>query len=770
MNNINNIKTKINIYKETAVSLFKKFGFNVLPLAGKRPLIKWEEWQNEKQSIEDIEQMPWENASGTGVVMKDELLNIDIDKVKDRKIVNEILDLLKLPQDYKWVVQSGSGMGYHIYLLLRDKEKIYERLGKTSAVFKFRMKDEEVCDHIELRLRECQNAVPPSQHISGGVYSFIIDEPDKEPEYVDEEVLLNCLENICRIEAGKEEPEKKEINQAESYYDKERLESALSYLSAHLPESCYEEWYRVGFALVPIGEEGEKYFIKFSLENKNYTDSEYSSREKFRELQKKYDGRITLGTVYGLAEKYGWQKPLMKFWSKDEKNNVRISRARYKRFLESEGFCKYKLDSNFLLVRVKNNIVEEVSTVMIKDFVMGYIAGIPAESLESISRSEIVEALLKGANNLFNAQFMEFLITKKLEFNKDTESIGFFYYKNGFAEINANGVTFNEYSKLNKCIWEKHILKRNYRETKRRSDYEDFVYNVCNKETERYNSLRSAIGYLLHSYKSPAVLKAIIFLDEKLSDGAYGQSGKGLICKSIGHVRNMVSIDGKNFNINSDFAFQRVSPDTTVIAIEDLKEKFPFERLFSIITDGLTVEKKNQDQIYLPVTESPKLVITNNYIISGTDDSTMNRQFVIEFSDYYNKNHIPLDDFGKFFFEGWDEDDWAAFDNYMIECLQLYLKNGLMSYSYVNLTQKQLIDETCPEFVEFAEELQLDTVYDKKELYESFKTEYSDYEKLQQQKFTKWLKVYGRIKNLRVEESKSGTKRMIIFAPLKQVA
>src|SRR5690606_3508321 len=99
----------------------------------------------------------------------------------------------------------------------------------------------------------------------------------------------------------------------------------------------------------------------------------------------------------------------------------------------------------------------------------------------------------------------------------------------------------------------------------------------------------------------------------------------------------------------------------------------------------------------------------------------------------------------------------------MIGCLQLYLNKGLIAYEYINLEKKKLIDETCPEFVEFAESLEPGKEFEKKELYENFKKEYDEFDKLTQSKFTRWLKVWGRVKNYEVVEGKSGSKRTIGF-------
>jgi hypothetical protein len=788
----------MSLFKETARLYKEKMQINVLPLKGKRPMISWDKWQTEIQTENDINNMDWNNATGLGGIQGiNDWRCIDIDGAEDCEIVELILTALDLPEKYCWVVQSGSGAGFHIYIRSKQptpssppERGILDRIGGEKAVYKFKMKQEGYCKHIELRWMNCQTALPYSMHESGGIYSFYFDDPKDPPDYVELEKVIECLNELCVIEAptpalSKKEREKNQqhkINGEKVYFDKARLESALEYLSENLPDGSYEEWYKIGFGLVSLGNEGEKYFVEMSLKNPSYNDTEFELKKKFESLIKDYDGRVTIGTIYHIAEMYGWKKPLIKYWYR-ENERLKISRIRFKKFLESEGFCKYKIDpaggtgSNHLFVRIENNIVVEIDSINVKEFVMNYLERMATEEFEGTNRNEIIDALIKSANQLFTQQFLEFLITRNIEFNKDTFDKGYFYFKNVFVEVGPHpnplpkgegagesGINFYNYKKLNKHIWKKQIIDRNFVDSKKRSVFEDFLFNVCRNEVKRYEALKSSIGYLLHNYKDPSLAKAVVFIDEKLSDGAFGRSGKGLVIKSISHIRNLVIEDGRNFNPSKNFAFQRVKADTNVVGFEDIREKFPFERLFSIITDGITIERKNKDEVHLSYDESPKVVISTNFSISGVDDSTLDRQFIIEFSDYYNKSHRPVDDFGKPFFGAWNADEWSEFDNFMINCLQLYLRKGLVAYEYVNLEKKKMIDETCQEFVEFAEEgIEIGKEYEKKELYESFKKEYTDFEKLTQSKFTRWLKVWGKVKNYEVSEGKSGSKRTVGF-------
>lgn len=752
------------------------FGFNILPLRGKRPTIEWDKWQNERQNAEDIKNMEWSNPTGLGVVMGvNDIRNFDIDGIVDYELLEGLLVDLGLPEKYNWVVQSGSGEGFHIYFRCKATQNGKEIMEGDKAVYKYYMKKDGYCNHIELRWKDCQTALPPSMHESGGIYTYYYNEPTTLPEYVDIEKVKKCLGKYCEVERKTSDPPRRagvrrENNNNKVYYDRERLESALNFLSEHLSEGSYEEWYKIGFALVPLGETGERYFINMSLKNKKYADAEDKIREKFKSLIKDYDCRVTIGSIYYIAELYGWKKPVIRFWYREQSGKLKIDPMIYKRFLESEGFCKFKLESNYFFVRIKNNIVTEIELIDVKEFVMGYLREINIEEFEDTSRNEVNNVVINSTNKLFTMQFLEFLITKNIEFNIDKRDAGYFYFRNGFVEVTKSEINFYKYKKLDKHIWDKQIIDRDYKTTTDKTDYENLMFNICRGDIKRFEALKSSVGYLLHNYKNPSIAKAIIYIDEKLSEGAFGRSGKGLIIKGIQQMRNIVVEDGRNFNPSKNFAFQRVKADTDIIAIEDISKKFPFDKLFAIITDGITIERKNKDEIFLCFKDSPKIVVSTNYSIKGVDDSTTDRQFIVEFSDFYNKGHRPINDFGKLFFESWDNQEWLAFDCFMIKCMQFYIQRGLVLYSYVNIDKKKLIDETCDEFAEFMDRIEYSKEYDKKELHEEFKSEYTDFENLKQNSFTRWIKIYCRIYGLNITEGKSGTKRHIIIKKTRNEA
>ena len=160
--------------------------------------------------------------------------------------------------------------------------------------------------------------------------------------------------------------------------------------------------------------------------------------------------------------------------------------------------------------------------------------------------------------------------------------------------------------------------------------FRSFIWYISGQNKDAYNSFKSAIGYLLHSYKTQADNKAIILNDEIITDEPNGRSGKGVFFNGIKQLKKLVALNGKKIDLNSQFAFQTVKADCQVLVFDDVKRNFPFEDLVSIITEGLEIEYKGQGAIKLPVTKSPKIVITTNYTIKGEGGSFDARKFELE--------------------------------------------------------------------------------------------------------------------------------------------
>ena len=155
------------------------------------------------------------------------------------------------------------------------------------------------------------------------------------------------------------------------------------------------------------------------------------------------------------------------------------------------------------------------------------------------------------------------------------------------------------------------------------------VFDVY-KATAAHKSLPLPIGFLMHGHKNLSYCPAVILNDEVISDNPEGGTGKGIFMNALSHMKKLVTIDGKAFAFEKSFAYQLVSVDTQILCFDDVKKYFNFERLFSVVTEGLTLEKKNKDAIKIPFNKSPKIAITTNYAIKGTGNSFQRRQWELE--------------------------------------------------------------------------------------------------------------------------------------------
>ncbi|NUN08054.1 MAG: bifunctional DNA primase/polymerase [Ignavibacteriaceae bacterium] len=755
----------VKIIKVNAVNAAKLYGLSCMPVEGKRPLYTWEKYQENGISVEELSGMDFGCATGFAALMgPGEVASIDFDKLEDWKEIERALALMKLPPDYRWVVKSGSGKGAHIYFKFADGEMLHKRFGK-KAVYKFKAQPKAGFEHLEVRISRCYNVFPSSLHPSGGKYEFAGAEPIEAPEYLNYSDLMEYLTEACELpETPKPVNTEKKLQIKTTIAD---LEDALIHIAGNL--ESYDEWIRVGFGLCPLEEVGENLFVNFSKANTKYDDTEEAIRKKFRDLKKDYDGRITAGTIFHIAEQYGWKRKVQPYWRIDEKSRIHIILPRIKKILEEQGFCMYRVDKTYLLVRVVDNVVYEVTPHEVKDFIQKYTDEIPIEYFEGTSVETVEDLLMKKAGQIFSDGFYEFLEAKPLKFAEDGDDYGYFFFKNCFVKVTKKGYEQKEYNELDGCIWASQKLERDFDRTFKRTVMAEFFYNTQGQDMARHNAMRSVIGFLLHRKKKAGDEKAVIFIDEKISDGQYGRSGKGITFKAIGKLRNVVEIDGRNFKFGKSFAFQRVNPDTEVIAFDDAEKGFEFDKLFSVLTDGIMVEKKNQKEMYLEYERAPKVVITTNFTIKGIDDSTLDRQIIIEFTDHYNRKHKPHHEFGKLFFTQWNSEEWNAFDCYMIDCLRMYLENGLQSYQPINLNKKLLVESTCEYFPAFVEEnVVVGVEYNKFDLHMQFKDENPDYKEQKQAGFTRWLKTYAKLNDLRVIETHSGKEKKFRFVPIDE--
>ena len=465
------------------------------------------------------------------------------------------------------------------------------------------------------------------------------------------------------------------------------------------------------------------------------------------------DNNIDKSTIESVLTKVEDDNSKQIFWTKSDKGVVKIVHILFKGFLEDNGFYKYCPEGgkNYVFVRVTNNLIDHTSEKEIKDFVLNHIM-----DLDDIS----IYNYFADQTRLFREEFLTLLSTIDIYFIEDRRDAAYLYYRNCAVRITKTEVIPIDYLDLGGYVWKDHVIDRNFKICDGDSVYGTFINNICAKDELRTKSMMSTIGYLLHGHKNLSYCPAVILNDEVISDNPEGGTGKGIFMNALQKMKKVVTIDGKSFAFERSFAYQLVSADTQILVFDDVKKYFDFERLFSVVTEGLTLEKKNKDAIKIPFSKSPKIAITTNYAIKGAGNSFERRKWELELYQHYNKNYTPIDEFGKLLFGEWNEDEWCDFDNYMIHCLQMYLNEGLIKSKFVNLKIRKLSAETSHDFIEWCgliseteqnEKLEINVKLNKQQLYFDFIEEYPDYGPkskmtISRTRFYKWLSAYALFK------------------------
>lgn len=449
------------------------------------------------------------------------------------------------------------------------------------------------------------------------------------------------------------------------------------------------------------------------------------------------------------------------FWRKSPKGVVSIDNFKFKMFLQDEGFRKMypALGTAYVFVKVEDNLVSNTSESVIKDFVMAYVEA---------TGDRRVFNYMAGKSSIFKEDFLSMLDPIDIEFVRDTSDHGTLFYQNCAVRVYRSGdVKMIDYADVGGYVWQDHILDRIFDpDPSEDGEFKRFVELVSSSDPERVKAHRTSMGYLMHGYKDLSNNRAVVYNDAVINDNPNGGSGKGIVCQAYSKVRRVNVLDGKSFSFDKGFPYQTVSADCQILVFDDVPKKFSFERLFSVITEGIVLERKNKDAVKIPVQHSPKIILTTNYTIEGRGGSHERRKWEVEMAGHFNANHTPADEFGHQLFDGWDDVQWRRFDNYMVNSLLLYLKVGLYQCSWESIHVRKFINETSHEFWQWIEEDKDgvgrlkpgENIYRSSEM-DKFVEEYSDFGPkkygLTHRKWVVWLDAYAVFKGWEVQNGKN---------------
>lgn len=416
-------------------------------------------------------------------------------------------------------------------------------------------------------------------------------------------------------------------------------------------------------------------------------------------------------TKEGTLEKADTQGSDKEFWSSHyndkDKLIIEFDHLAAFSFLEANGFYRIakrelgELDYEF--IKVKNGIVKSVGPHTIRDFAYRY-------ALQNCKSRPVLNYIADKLGSLLGNDRLERLEIIDDNFDIFDPLAQTRYYRNTQIRISATSI---ETGPIMGMVWKQNVIDRTFRRTQIFSeiirngpdDYEfaltddgknceflRYLINTCNfwkdekiteKEERQFNqhffAKATAIGYLLTDYKYASEKKAVIAVDGKMSKvgTSMGRSGKSLVGDAISRIISQEVIDGKNLKNDDEYMYSTVTYRTRNIMIDDIRERFDFQKLFQAISGPLAVNPKTLARFTIEFARSPKFLITTNHSIKEDSQSARDRMAYISFSDWYNTYNTPRMEFGHDFFEEWDEYQWTLFDNLMAEFVMIYLRSRL---------------------------------------------------------------------------------------------
>lgn len=572
----------------------------------------------------------------------------------------------------------------------------------------------------------------------------------------DSEIWIEVLEEVIEHKNVEDVDENLKllqiwIDKRESYHDgnKNKYLSKFLYATCRfgVPESDAKDYLQSNFPGLPFKDlqaMAKSCYSKGDFGTEKFTDQERKS--KF--INRKLDAQVDVTA----------------FWTINDKGRVKIDTKQFLKFIEVNGFGIYRQDGlgdKWQFIYINNMVVDVVGVLDIKKHILNYV--------EKHAPEPVFDEL-QMKNRYFENTFLNALPVVDVQQIRDTKDSSYVFFKEFYYEIKHDKINRYGYIDLQgRHIWKSQICKYDITKVMDRTEYQNFsfprfVFNAMGKDVQKYKSACASIGYGLHTYKKKRLAKMIYTCEESTDelDGlAAGGTGKEIFMECLKMVRNVVTVDGKDFDKRDKFKFQNVGDDTQIVCINDYEGDIT--ELFNRITGDFEVERKGMNKTIMNFGTAPKMFVSANQSPKGFSNSYARRLHMVEFTNHYNENNTPSDEFGDrdFFSDDWNQDDWDALYSFLFNCIGEYLKNSLpKAIMNVDLHKfKHLVKNTGREFAEYFKELDVPTWTEGIVLFNSYKEESKD--DTTKQGFYRRLRSACKIYGYTLEDKGTGKDKMI---------
>lgn len=557
---------------------------------------------------------------------------------------------------------------------------------------------------------------------------------------------------------------------------------------------------------------------------KNFRDRRGNPCKDFKDfVEKMYDNRKPRKFTYMLDKLIENALPC-EFWDSQFKGDRTVYYVRWTQlfnFLRLQGFGRHKDEQTkdgFQYVRVDGNIIRVVRPHEIEGFVNNFLKErqMPVELRDKIYTTNLSDRALTK------------LDTFDIDFNIADRNVQYMFFSNQVWEITAEGITHKRVGEIDRYVWDRkvlehtvHVQDNHFKIT--RDVHDDWDISILKKDNKFFNYLINtsrihwrkdleyafegkkvadkeayfkanqfniagsnlneneileqklhlinkiyALGYMLHTYKSPQRPWAVYAMDNKVAviSESHGGSGKSVFMKSIQQILKVNHyINGRDSKkTQDDFIYHGINDETDYTLVDDCHQYLDYGFFYNAITGDLDVNNKQGMRYIIPFDKSPKIGFASNFPPNNMDPSLERRLLFIVFSDYYHYNkdgeyeqtRTISDDFeNKTLFKDFTENDWNDFLNFCGQAISFYLsQNEKIDPPMGNVTKRNLLNEMGEAFKNWADVffavvddqpcINLDSYVPKMEAQKDY-AEVSGYKKVTSQRFKKSLKAYCRL-------------------------
>ena len=440
---------------------------------------------------------------------------------------------------------------------------------------------------------------------------------------------------------------------------------------------------------------------------------------------------------------------------------------------------------DYMFIRVRNNIVTYLEKSYFPRVIKDYLETLPPV-VDNVTRDTLVNTFAASIDKITSARKLEMFAESPINFIQDTKDNIHFYFRNTVVKVTENDVNMIGYEQIDNCVWDNKIIKQqiiDLRDEKRsledflrmgkgKFDFGDWILKTCDNDIEAAKNLCAVLGYLMHGYKDPSNPRAVVFLETPLAGNPEGGTGKGILIQALQQMRSVIRENGKIANPKDKFWAQSIKLDTDIFCIEDVQKNFEFEDIFSVITDGLTVEGKYRSKFYIPYEKSPKIAITTNYPFRGGGSSHERRKYELELSHSFKQQHKdPISYYGRRFFSAdWNDADWQLFYYFMFECSRHYLSlRGELNISHSDaLSIRKFIRNTSHDWAAFAAAyLEPGRFYAKAEVHKKYLETTNSKSGISVQRVTDYVKEFAKYAGCEVVDKKKENHRGFVLEPVR---